>query len=82
MTLLSNVKKRVEDEPNFCGHLRISKLYQTPAIYKKCTYSITLIQIDQKKESQFYFSDILPMYLHTFLIKVIFECPPVARGQV
>ena len=43
MTLLSNVKKRVEDEPNFCGHLRISKLYQTPAICKKCTYSITLI---------------------------------------
>ena len=26
LTLLSNVKKRVEDWQNFCGHLRISKL--------------------------------------------------------
>ena len=27
LTLLSNVKKRVEDWPNFCGLLRISELY-------------------------------------------------------
>ena len=26
LTLLSNVKKRVEDEPHFCGILRISEL--------------------------------------------------------
>ena len=65
MTLLSNVKKRVEDEPNFCGHLRISKLYQTPAIYKKCTYSITLIanwSEERKSSLLFRYHIYLPKY--------------------